>query len=513
MVSPASATSRSADSNTCLAPEITSDVAKNYFHTHRLMKSTRKNKRADFKKIWLALTMIILISSVLNSDQGAFNTTTSAAAQDSYRSLRSISPRANAKFPLKISSNKRYLTDAAGRPFLVHGDSAWSLVAQLKRPAVKKYLDDRRDRGFNTILVSLIEHRFATNAPRNAYGVEPFLVDGDFSTPNEAYFEYADWVIKQAAKRGMLVLLAPAYLGYGGGEDGWYQEMVANGSAKLAEYGKFVGKRYANKRNIVWVNGGDYDPPQIQLVSAIAEGIRAQDPDALHTMHCGPESAAFDCAGGQQWLDLNNVYTYGPVYNDARVEYARRPRMPFFLIESNYENEIDSTTPRLLRTQAYQANLSGAAGQIFGNNPIWHFDGPGIHPAPNEWRQAMRGTGSKSMKFLRKLFDSFKWHNLVPDVDGSLLVSGVGSGETRAVAALDKKKKFALVYIPTSRSVTIDLDAFAGSAIVARWYDPSNGKYKAVSGSPFDSQGSKSFLTPGNNSSGSGDWVLVFKLA
>ncbi len=64
---------------------------------------------------------------------------------------------------------------------------------------------DRHARGFNTVLVNLIEHKFATNPPRNAYDDVPFLTPGDFSTPNESYFAHADYVIAQAEQRGMLV--------------------------------------------------------------------------------------------------------------------------------------------------------------------------------------------------------------------------------------------------------------------------------------------------------------------
>jgi hypothetical protein len=59
-------------------------------------------------------------------------------------------------FPLAVKRGKRYLVDAAGRPFLIQGDTAWSLIAQLTREDVVLYLDDRRARGFNTLLVNLI---------------------------------------------------------------------------------------------------------------------------------------------------------------------------------------------------------------------------------------------------------------------------------------------------------------------------------------------------------------------
>jgi hypothetical protein len=58
---------------------------------------------------------------------------------------------ASAAFPLTTKPGKRYLEDADGKPFLVHGDTAWSLIADLRREDVERYLDDRRARGFNTI--------------------------------------------------------------------------------------------------------------------------------------------------------------------------------------------------------------------------------------------------------------------------------------------------------------------------------------------------------------------------
>ncbi len=50
-----------------------------------------------------------------------------------------------------------------------------------------------------------------------------------------------------------------------------------------------------------------------------------------------------------------------------------------------------------MRLQTYQAALNGAAGQIFGNNPIWHFDGPGLYSVPTTWHQALNSRGAQSM--------------------------------------------------------------------------------------------------------------------
>src|SRR5688572_5048391 len=275
-------------------------------------------------------------------------------------------------FPLRVEAGQRQLIDADGRPFLLHGDTAWSLIAELTREEADIYLADRRARGFNTILVNLIEHRFARRAPANISGDEPFLEPGNFAKPNEAYFAHADWVLARLRDHGFLVLLTPAYIGAGGGPEGWWQEMTGTSEATLRAYGRFLGARYRGFDNIVWVNGGDYNPPDKALVRAIALGLKETAPRQLHTAHIAPETPVADFWDGESWLDLDNVYTYGPVCPKALAAHAHPGKRPFFLMESAYENEHDAGARRI-RTQAYQALLCGASGQIYGNNPIWHF--------------------------------------------------------------------------------------------------------------------------------------------
>jgi hypothetical protein len=180
--------------------------------------------------------------------------------------------------------------------------------------------------------------------------------------------------------------------------------------------------------------------------------------------------------------------------------------MPFFLIESVYENEHDTTEERL-RTDAYHAVLSGAAGQVFGNNPIWHFDGPGLFPAPVTWEEALGGKGSRSMTHLRKLLGGFSWWLLKPDISGKFLISGFGSGYDRAVAALAVDRSFAIVYLPSERPLMLDLGQLKGPKVAARWYDPSDGVFFGLVGSPFAAAGAQSFRPE----AGSRDWVLVLE--
>jgi Protein of unknown function (DUF4038)/Putative collagen-binding domain of a collagenase len=386
---------------------------------------------------------------------------------------QSLLPRA--AFPLQIETGKRFLTDREGRPFLLHGDTAWSLIADLNREDTNLYLEDRRRRGFNAILVNLIEHHFASNAPRNAYGAEPFSSSGDFSHPNEAYFAHADWVLERAAELGMLVLLAPAYLGFDGAREGWYQVMRANGPDKMRQYGRFLANRYARFRNIAWIHGGDFNPPDRTLTRAVAEGIREVDPSVLHTAHCGPETMASDYWSDEPWLDFNTLYTYGPVHLQAEKAARQRSGRPFILLESAYENEHGADAHRI-RMQAYQALLYGACGHFFGNNPIWHFDGPGVYPAPHKWGDALDSPGSQSMMQLASVFSGIKWWTLEPDLKNRFLIIGGTGDHGKTVAAYANDRSLAVVYTPDSGGLKINKALFGGLPLVANWYDLTTGR-------------------------------------
>ncbi len=47
-------------------------------------------------------------------------------------------------FPVRVSANGRYLEDASGKPFLLHGDTAWALIIQLTQAEAGEYLENRR---------------------------------------------------------------------------------------------------------------------------------------------------------------------------------------------------------------------------------------------------------------------------------------------------------------------------------------------------------------------------------
>ena len=399
-------------------------------------------------------------------------------------------------YPLKISASRRYLVDQNNVPFLLQGDAAWSLIVELTKAEAEQYLENRRQKGFNTVLVNLIEHKFGRSVPRNRDGEGPFTTPGDFSTPNEKYFAHADWVIKKAAEKGIQVLLAPDYLGYEGSDEGWYEETLANGPAKLRDYGRYVGNRYKGFDNIFWCLGGDRNPGRaLREVMETARGIKEVDQRHLFTAHVAPEHSPVDVYPGADWLDVNVTYTYKLVHDSLLRDYQRTPVVPFFLIESTYEGEHNASEVQI-RRQAYWAILSGATGQIMGNRPIWLYD--------RGWEAAMDAPASVAMAHLKKLFDSRAWHELVPDQDHKVITAGLGEffGLDYLAAARTADGNTVIAYLPTGRAVTVDMSKVASQRAKAWWFNPRTGKAQAVG--EFPTSGSREFGPPAE-----GDWVLV----
>jgi hypothetical protein len=416
-----------------------------------------------------------------------------------------------AVFPLKISDNGRFLVDHRGEPFLVVGDTAWSLVVQLDEGDIDHYLKDRQRRGFNSIIVNLIEHKFCTTPPKTRSGLAPFKTAGDFSNPNPDYFDFAHKVVKKANDHGSVVWLFPAYLGYGGKDEGFFQEMMASGKQAVRNYGRFVGKRFRDLPNIVWVLGGDFVPKEADrwTVNEVAEGIREADTTHLMSYHGSREKSAASAFGDQKWLTVNTIYTGEKTLGEPmRTEYGRRPIRPFVLIEAIYEGEHNSK-PDQVRRQAYWTVLGGGCGQFLGNNPMWHFDGPGLFPTKTTWKEALDSTGSQDMTRLRDLFTGLPWHRLEPEQNHEVVTAGYGEGTATALTARTADKRLSITYIPStgtkSRTLTVNLAQFAGP-ITARWYNPTNGQWKNIK------DASVPLATPGDNGTGTNDWLLVVEV-
>src|SRR5690606_41841585 len=114
-----------------------------------------------------------------------------------------------------------------------------------------------------------------------------------------------------------------------------------------------IARRFAKFHNIIWVLGGDFNAPDRQLVSDLAEGLAHVTPNALQTVHSGRNTNTAELWADQPWLGFDTVYTYDDVH--AAISARRQAgRMPVILLEGAYEFERE-TTARMIRRNAYGA--------------------------------------------------------------------------------------------------------------------------------------------------------------
>ena len=382
-------------------------------------------------------------------------------------------------FPIRVSTDRRHFIDQSERPFLVVGDAPWSLIVNTTIEGCIRYLDDRRARGINTILVNLIEHLFAADPPRTLAGDEPFTTPGDFRTPNEAYMSHAERVIELAEDRGMLVILYPAFLGYpnphypgyGAKAEGWYAEVIENGADRCRQYGEYIGHRFGRFPNVMWSIGADRNPEDARPgLEAMAEGIRATSGSHLMTAQMLPENSAADHYPDVDWLDCLSTYSYEVVPQALQRDWHSQPTRPFFLVESAYENEHDASCLQIRRA-AYWSVLFGGNGHCMGNAPIWMF-GPG-------WEQALDSPGIHGLSMFGEFFRSIQWADLQPDLDHAMI--SAGRGESRGLdqvgAARSADGRLGVIYVPAQRPITVEAGVLAGPLVRVTWFDPVSGEH------------------------------------
>jgi hypothetical protein len=410
-------------------------------------------------------------------------------------------------FPLQISPNGRYLVDMAGKPFLINQASSWGLIQALSTADATTYLDGLKQRGFNTVMVSVISNDARSpGGPPKWQGIEPFTKHWDFSSWNEAYFDHADEIIRLAQQRDMLVTLVPAYLGFPQDPtQGWADELMSanNDDDASRAYGEFLGDRYKSFPNLVWIAGGDNQPKAGSALEArllaIVQGIQSRDKVHLWTAHWdgqGDGALATDDRAFAPLMDVNGYYAYNYdlTYERDLEAYAMTPAMPHFHLDMSYETE-GGGTPDNIRRKAYGAMLSGGAGSSFNAGPDWYL----FH----NWRN-MDTQGTRETTYWWRLFRSRAWYELVPDQDHEVVTSGYGDfGKTNYVcAARSVSGKLLIAYLPSGAAVSVNFEMLSGENAQLWWYDPTSGK--ATSGGTHATSGTERLTPPSRKS-----YVLV----
>jgi hypothetical protein len=413
---------------------------------------------------------------------------------------------------------------ADGSPFFYLGDTAWELFHRLNRDDVDYYLTTRAEQRFTVIQAVVLAEMNGLTVP-NPYGDVP-LIDLDPARPNEAYFTHVDYVVQRAGELGVIIGMLPTWGSWAVREE---HPLLENHCIFTPEnaltYGQFLGNRYKDAGNIIWILGGDrfvQDERHLAVLRGMAHGLAQGDGGShLRSFHPrGGRSSAEDLHD-EEWLDFNMLqsgHAGRDTANYAMIEqdYARTPVKPCMDGEPRYEDHpvmgpgwkswegyFDDYDAR---KAAYWAVFAGAHGHTYGCHPVWQMLGPGrdvVNNARRPWYEAVHLPGACQMQHVRALIESRPFVERIPDQAVLCSDNTVPAAHMQATRGSDGS--YLMVYVPVAgQQVTVRLDVLSGEEVCGWWYDPRNGSVHAHH-ETYEPTGTRVFESPAEGP----DWVLV----
>lgn len=496
----------------------------------KMIKITKK------QVMYISVCILIVVSSALiyrisNEFKTKVTKVEVAASNSNEKSeeTQAIGPKTQL---LKVSENKRFLIKEDGSPFYWQGDTAWELFHRLTREEADKYLADRAAKGFNVVQAVALAELDGLETP-NAHGDRPLLkaADGgwDVTKPDTTegsefsdagqydYWDHVDYIVNKAETLGVYIALLPTW-----GDKwnmAWGVGPISFTPENARAYGEWIGNRYKDKTNIIWVMGGDRMPEgsnMLSIVNRMAEGIRIGDKGRhLMTYHPGGQQSSSKDFQASEWLDFNmiqsghNTYDFDN-YRLVQNDYEQEPMKPTLDGEPRYEDHPVNFNPENgwfqeydVRQAAYWAVFAGAFGHTYGNHNIWQMKTPERQPlsyAHGTWVDALSHPGAGQMQYLHKLMESRPFLSRVPDQ--SIVEDELYDADHIQATRGDD---YAFVYSATGQEFTVNMGKISGDKVKAYWYDPRTGESN-VNGE-YVNKGIQLFLPPTNGRGN--DWVLV----
>ncbi|MBO5186138.1 MAG: glycoside hydrolase family 140 protein [Prevotella sp.] len=399
---------------------------------------------------------------------------------------------------LQVSADGRFLMHAGGQPFFWLGDTGWLLPERLNRDEADYYLKRCAGAGFNVVQVQVINAIPAFNA----YGSMSMPHGFDFSHVGKdgvyGYWDHLDYIIDRAAAHGIYIGMVCIWGG-----------MVKAGKmneAQARSYGTFLANRYKDKKNIVWIMGGDIQGNiHPEVWDALATTIKNIDTNHLMTFHPRGRTTSAQWFNNRPWLDFNMFQSghrrYGqrmgnkdyPIPDGTEEDswmyvdsaWSRKPMKPVLDGEPSYEDipqglhDADEPrwTARDVRRYAYWSVFAGSCGHTYGHNAIMQFVKPGIAGAyfadgeSKPWYRAMDDPGYNQMKYVKHLMLALPYFDRRPDQS---VIRNNGLRYDRLIAT--RGNDYLLVYNHTGRDMTIDLTAISGGKKNVWWMNPTDGR-------------------------------------
>ncbi len=385
----------------------------------------------------------------------------------------------------------RYLAQEDGTPFFYLADTAWELIHRGNREEIAYYLKTRAAQGF-TAFQSVLLSEFEGCTVKNAYGRLPLqFTDGlpDPTKPDlegeDNYWELVDYAVAEAEKNGLYAVLLPTW----GDKINlcWGKGPVIFDRENAYIYGKFLGERYRNKTNIIWMLGGDREifGEHRVIIDRMAQGIKDAGDKHLMTFHPTGCHQSTEYVGDAPYIDFHTAQTGHDIQqcyrsDEIMLKMARETEKPYMDSEPRYEDHPACFNDSIgyfwgqdeVRQNAYWDVLMGTCGHTYGNHSIWSMTKDTTSYFPNTWMEVLRHPGAEQMKHLRKLREERDFFSLAPCME-ALYENECGMGHCVAAKGSD----YLYVYSPLGLPIHVKLDLFPeAKQLRAIWFDPKTGE-------------------------------------
>lgn len=419
-------------------------------------------------------------------------------------------------------------------PFFWLGDTAWDLLQRLTLPQARIYLKNRADKGFNVIQAVLTNARREGDDKGSLQLVEEADILHNISPENEPYWQHVEAFLNIAEELGLYMGFLPIW--------GKVARRGFINEKTVVPYTEFLAKRFGNRKNIIWILGGDIRGSEFTgMWEAMGQILKRETPDNLIAYHPFGRTCSSYWFLQSKWLDIN-MFQSGhrrydqpdlrswddkvggePWYGEDNWRYVEAelkkikdgaPARPVLDGEPSYEQIPqglhDPSQPYWqeyhVRRYAWWSVLAGSCGHTYGDNSVFQFYGTGHiqeFGAVDSWDKAIHHTGSGQMQFLKNLMLEIGFQNCYPMQEAVL--SGNGEKEAR-VSAFGRDDVLILYsYLGTPLTVKTENGEMDGW-----WMDPAAGS-RSYFGRVNLSAANGIELIPPVKKQGHNDWVCIFK--
>lgn len=324
--------------------------------------------------------------------------------------------------------------------------------------------------------------------------------------------------MEKAEEYGLYVLLLPVWgeLVVGHNWMGEFSKKVVT-KDNAYEYGKWIGKRYKDRKNIIWCIGGDRHPIHLgedykgvwrAMAEGIAKGVLNKDikynvknPDwqkLLMTYHPCHEAETGECSTMSYWTDDDAWISFITIqsghgltpknYEFIKAGYDRENIMPIFDGEPAYEQMPTSwpgTTSDyhgewMIRKRAYWSLFSGAFGHTYGHASVWCMISEKERDSWRRysWFESLDSPGAWQMKVIRDFLESRDLSKCIPCQEILMEQNKKLEYATdeHIQACIEEHGRYVCIYFSSGGGEKIDLSRLKRGELQMWWFNPRDGK-------------------------------------